>query len=783
MPAFQAINVEPEENLDDEIDNTRQIHIDEALKRFQTALKLHAQGPRFFDEATDAYDDLFKSDIFQYPEAATEYERAELPASQLAVEASLAAGIDIQSGEVDGADSTLPQALFLAHKNHGQFLLDRIKHTARRTAVPPKAFFQQDDVKEQAQKALLDFNAALDRDPSDAELWRRIARVAGYLNSGRIRRYCLEAAIELDDDPTVEEVEPPSLAEGLAGEELKEHLQVLSDDMGLSHPILGPWVKHDMPALIKRHLDPIPFLPNPTKNLEATRSILTVSESKISIRCPTAAWSELGMALVQLVAEVGFTGKGITIDLPNSEPDEEAMDITDAIQKQLNEEVSSAAVDVGLPDAMDVSDSATKTEAADETATADGLKSRSEAASAPARKRSQSVAGLAEAGEDENAGEKRSKRIRRRETAGAGEVVNSSALHATQLAQYQAVDQHLFQKTKDVLENIGVTDQSVLDRIGEVLELCTSEDRSDKSTSQATIDLKSTITSFSADNAKILINKKETDTLGMSAFLEHAKGGNQKVSASPAFRESHGLGSFAKRLNAGWTTVQDMAWEWLKTIAPSYVEYKWSDMMKAAVVHVISRFDQDIYEMAKYEIEATAQSKHADQELMRIHNLEDEQEDEQEDETMGGVDADVEDETMEAHEEDETLAGHEDETLGDHEDETLEGHEEDETMEGHEEDETIGGHEEDDEEAEAEEEEEEEEEDEEEAEEGDEAEEAEEGDEAEEDEEAEEGEEDEAEEAEDDGEEEDEEEEEEEGDSREVADEDEEGSEAVEMDG
>ncbi|EEY15331.1 conserved hypothetical protein [Verticillium alfalfae VaMs.102] len=618
MPAFQAINVEPEENLDDEIDNTRQIHIDEALKRFQTALKLHAQGPRFFDEATDAYDDLFKSDIFQYPEAATEYERAELPASQLAVEASFAAGIDIQSGEVDGADSTLPQALFLAHKNHGQFLLDRIKHTARRTAVPPKAFFQQDDVKEQAQKALLDFNAALDRDPSDAELWRRIARVAGYLNSGRIRRYCLEAAIELDDDPTVEEVEPPSLAEGLAGEELKEHLQVLSDDMGLSHPILGPWVKHDMPALIKRHLDPIPFLPNPTKSLEATRSILTVSESKISIRCPTAAWSELGMALVQLVAEVGFTGKGITIDLPNSEPDEEAMDITDAIQKQLNEEVSSAAVDVGLPDAMDVSDSATKTEAADERAAADGLKPRSEAASAPARKRSQSVAGLAEAGEDENAGEKRSKRIRRRETAGAGEVVNSSALHATQLAQYQAVDQHLFQKTKDVLENIGVTDQSVLDRIGEILELCTSEDRSDKLTSQATIDLKSTITSFNADNAKILINKKETDTLGMSAFLEHAKGGNQKVSASPAFRESHGLGSFAKRLNAGWTTVQDMAWEWLKTIAPSYVEYKWSDMMKAAVVHVISRFDQDIYEMAKYEIEAAAQSK---QELMRIHNL------------------------------------------------------------------------------------------------------------------------------------------------------------------
>jgi len=42
-------------------------------------LKLHAQGPRLFDEAADAYQDLFKSDIFKYPEAKTEYERAELP--------------------------------------------------------------------------------------------------------------------------------------------------------------------------------------------------------------------------------------------------------------------------------------------------------------------------------------------------------------------------------------------------------------------------------------------------------------------------------------------------------------------------------------------------------------------------------------------------------------------------------------------------------------------------------------------------------------------------------
>ena len=43
------------------------------MKLFQTALKLHAQGPRFFDEAADAYDALFESEIFKYPESKTEY--------------------------------------------------------------------------------------------------------------------------------------------------------------------------------------------------------------------------------------------------------------------------------------------------------------------------------------------------------------------------------------------------------------------------------------------------------------------------------------------------------------------------------------------------------------------------------------------------------------------------------------------------------------------------------------------------------------------------------------
>jgi hypothetical protein len=45
MSAFTALNVEPDENPEDDFDHTREIQLEEALKLYQNALKLHAQGP------------------------------------------------------------------------------------------------------------------------------------------------------------------------------------------------------------------------------------------------------------------------------------------------------------------------------------------------------------------------------------------------------------------------------------------------------------------------------------------------------------------------------------------------------------------------------------------------------------------------------------------------------------------------------------------------------------------------------------------------------------------
>lgn len=530
------------------------------------------------------------------------------------------AGVDLAAGDVDNIDSSVPQALFLAHKNRGQFALDQIRHAGSAAAGDSEAFFTKDETLSKARHALVDFNAALDRDPADAELWRRIARVAAFLKSARLKRFCLEAAVELDDDPAVEEVEPPSLAEGLAGEDLKAHLRILSDDISLSHPILGPWIRSEMHPTILRHLDPIPFLPNPLKDLPGhSVALRNTAENRISISCPTAAWSEIGMGLVKVAAENGLSGHAIAIEFPESDHMDDTVDTAEAIERQLNDTAQTEKNQVSSPSDPSPADEGGKPDgaAAESTQKPEETLRKGRSESIVTRKRSQSAAGLPDPIEDEAMGEKRSKRTRRRETA-AEEVVDRTTLFANQIVEFQAADQSLFQLTRDALENMGIVDQTLFRHLAEVIDSCAADDRASKFTMDASKDLRRSLQSFSAENAKILINKKESSTLGMSAFLEHAKGSTQPSSTYPVFKETHGTRSFAKRINSGWIPAQQVAWDWLKAIAPSYLDETWSTEMKTTVVQLISRFDHDILRAAQSELIQLEQS---DDALERLHQL------------------------------------------------------------------------------------------------------------------------------------------------------------------
>ncbi|AEO66467.1 42b1bfd2-49fe-4aee-8734-5d7cc85c5285 [Thermothielavioides terrestris] len=601
--AFSAINVEPEDNVDEEIDTTKELQVDDALRLFHTALKLHAQGPRFFDQAADAFDALFKSEIFKYPESKTDYERAEAGQDgALAAEPAFAQGLPVVGADVDGIGSSLPQALFLSYKNHGQFVMDRIKHKASAVPSNKEAFFADAAVEQDARRALDDFCAALDRDPSDAELWRKTARVAAFLRSARISRYSLEAAIELDDDPAVDEVEPPSLAEGFAGVQLKQHLEILGDSMALSHPIMGPFVEKELPLYLSRFADPMPFLPNPTRSLAVPRLHTAEIESpRLVIPLPKLSWAELGAAMARLVAEEGLPGRAISIQLTGPGDEE---DVQMEVDMQLQPPESSSPSDQGA-EAVKASGAIAeepKSALTEPLSTNDQAAKDPSPSMPPSRKRSQSAAGIPDAQEEEAADVKRSKRTRRRDAA-AEDVMDSATFLATQLQPLQAADQNLFQTTKDLLENLGVTDPLTLGRIAEVLDSCASDDRTGKILNPATIDLRDCITHFTEDIGSVLLSKREPPQLSLSAFLEHAKSGSQRAQEAPAFDDSRGLRQFVDRNNQGWNTIHDLGYAYLTALAKTYMDRKWPDQLKTAMLDVIRQLEESIYDGFVHDLE------------------------------------------------------------------------------------------------------------------------------------------------------------------------------------
>ena len=598
------------------------------MKLFQTALKLHAQGPASYEEASEAYDALFGSEIFKFPESTTEYERAERHPESGAVGlgSSFPAVLDIASADADGSGSSLPQALYLAYKNHGQFALDRMRHRARTAGVDRAVAFQAADILDDAHEALDDFDAALDRDPSDAELWRRTARVAAFLKSARVARYCLEAAIELDDDPAVVEVQPPSLAEGFAGEQLKAQLRVLSDDIALSHPIMGPYLKREMASSLKRYLDPLPWLPDVTRELAAPKKKRSPDDepSRVVIKVSAATWADIGMKLVQHVAEAGFTGAAIYIDMPELPDADQTLQMEIDDQLRASEEATQAAGAAQVSSPKPAAETNGSGEAdeekkpngaanpADAATASDGAPKEKEkearaerTTSLPSRKRSQSAAGIPEPTEEENGDTKRRKRVRRRDTA-AEEAVDPNTLFANQLQPYQAADQNLFQMTKNILENFGITDKVTLERLSGILDSCAaSEDRASKTTSQAGADLRDTFTSFNEEHVQVLVSKRDTPALGLNAFLEHTKSSGQNPQDMPAMDETHELASFVHRINKGWFTIQDVAIRWVTSLSSTYSVFKWSDTLKTTFVQVVCHFDECLYRRVLQGVEET----------------------------------------------------------------------------------------------------------------------------------------------------------------------------------
>ncbi|KUJ07603.1 uncharacterized protein LY89DRAFT_631177 [Mollisia scopiformis] len=617
MASFTALNIEPDDQIDDEVDNTKELQIEEALKLYQAALKLHSQGPASYPQAAAAYTTLFNSEIFKYPESETEFRRIDKH-PELEYTDTYPLGLDIGAGGVDGAQ-TLPQILYLAYKNHGQFILDCVKSRLRLEPLPKPALDYQ------VQAAIDNFALALASDESDTELWRRAARIGATLGSRRIARYCLEAAVEVDDDPTVAELDPAALEEGFAGEQLKEHLDVLGDETALSHPIMAPFKRKTMPDFLLKHMDPYPFLPDSTKLLdrgEEDGNQPEAAEQRKIVAVPERSWHSLGSKLCDVFlatmggAEDYISTTGLVINLP---PDVEQMlgvelaHTDDQVMKDApitesptaESEAASATPVTGKSDeqSVEVITTTTTVPLAQEP--------RQSSVSLPTRKRSQSAAGIRETPEEDSSTQKRSKRIRNRDSTADG-TADVTTQYAEQLKSFERADEDAFKFVGCLLQKLSVDDLGSLAELQEVLSPDEKTDAAEVTGNIVIRDLRDILRSWDDAKASEFINSNAAEILGSSvnsanaglaAFLEHSKTGPQKLSNIPMLGESEGLADFVEKVDSSWMPLQDIVWEFVCTLMSSYHTSLWQEQLKFVIVRLITFLDSTVFDRIQSEIE------------------------------------------------------------------------------------------------------------------------------------------------------------------------------------
>ncbi|WEW54969.1 Histone transcription regulator 3 [Emydomyces testavorans] len=297
MSAFVALNIEADEEIED-LDDTKEIQIEEALKLYQNALKLHSQGPEYYDQAHEAYKALFESEIFKYPEAVSEFKRDQLLDSDfddVYFPEDDTEG-DTAPDNINTASSALPQTIFLSYKNRAQFILDHLKRSLEQGGKQDAVY-----VSKQIKESLEDFAEALERDDTDLELWRKSSRVGDALKSHRIARFCLESVLECDGFGIDEHPGQMGIEQIFAIRDLRETLITLQDKLSSAQLPLGQ-PKKGIARLFAQQADIYPFLPTNSKEVTRHLTLPQVDNRRAGYRVAqseTNTWTGVGAAILR----------------------------------------------------------------------------------------------------------------------------------------------------------------------------------------------------------------------------------------------------------------------------------------------------------------------------------------------------------------------------------------------------------------------------------------------------------------------------------------------------
>ena len=635
---WHALNVEPEFHEEDDVDDTKEIQIEEALKLYQTALKYHSEGPQSFQKTGEAYRALFESEIFKYNESLSEYRRHELFGDELVFDSILddyETGPVQQAGGNESAPNTLPQILHLSHKNHGQFLLETLQHWATQNG----AVLQQDGAPHLVE-ILGHFADALDKEDTDLDLWLRTASVAAMLGSSRITRFCLEAVLDGNDELYDSLLRLPGLEEGFAGHQLRELVSKLEDTLSLHQPPLSSMKKKKLSEKLKQRLNPYPWAPLPSDISAAISPAAPRPPQRVVLSPPKWDWAGVGDAILRhymtetnsLIDDKIPPAAGITLDMPPQitapeltedarvqeeiaaqEPSEEEPVLDESEKTLVETENEPVKIQSGEDVVMEDQEKATGTKGDD-----GELATPVENARDSSRKRSTDSAGLPETAEG---GRARSKRLRAREAtepSAAVEAVGQAVGNTLedQLWPFTNADRCLREVINDQFERLGVEGFGKLEELHSLVTNFTPGKQIADSIDKAACDMYTALQSSGSKIAPVMLSAEPVDLggatreAGLNAFLGYSKSSIAQACVKPIL-QSEKLASFVQDVNDAWLSTNEVAFSWVETLLSpsilslvddstadsqsSYVQYRWPEDLKRHLIQVLVNVDEFIY--------------------------------------------------------------------------------------------------------------------------------------------------------------------------------------------
>ena len=650
MSTFKALNIESDDESDIEVDDTKEIQIEETLKLYQAALKFHSEGPSSFDKAAEAYRQLFESEIFQYPESQAELHRIELYGPTVDVDDSwldVAVPTGFLSGNLETNNSTLPQILHLSHKNYAQFRLEALAAQIETLNVNLQQIFAD------ASEALDHFVQALDKDATDLDLWRRTATVGDLLNSKRAARFCLEAVLDGDEEGMTSLMTLPGLEDGLAGEQLRELVATLEDQLSVLQAPLPPSKRKVLSRMLKQRLDPYNNIVLRQKNLlrEDGRDLKALPLQERALLPAPKSWTELGDALLIHHGVNQYSAKPVSVisfDL-TEQAETSAPTETTELQSPFAAHFVHAKETKFMPTSLSeqfpgmgdgaptvqprIADADASMHTVSRPSEALGLETNeASSVSLPTRKRSGDAAGLADGAEESRA---KSRRTRGRESILDSAESKQTTVDANtqwefeqQLKERKAADDWLYETVGALFEKIGVVGfeegKNVRQEFAALSQTASSEEPPSspaESLKAARSDFAQFLNHYSDSVAPFFLCGGLDKDVGSSASTTGPTSttvgsGSSKTPVKFDLIPNDQVSDFLQNVNTAWLSTGEVAYAFIKSLAsPSvsssgtsaYAKYMWPESLKTVVVRTLVNFDCQIFEAASAELARSRQ--------------------------------------------------------------------------------------------------------------------------------------------------------------------------------